>query len=407
MNAEFGDFLKKKGFGAKKELKPPLWKGPEEDGITFSLLSRFLVCRERFRLLVIEGLKPHEQWSHKMGYGNMWHTCEEALATGDTTVIVVNGMELPLWRVKLREHVKEVVEKNKPQRDEILKYYEVCKQQFPVYLQHYSKGEKGLKRTPIFQEKVFRVPYKIKPSGREVILCGKFDAVDHLKSPEIQKGLYLQEDKTKGDVRRHLIERQLKFDLQTMIYVVALESILSVDPNTKPPIGDYSKLTDFCKIVPPQDSILHGIRYNVVKRPLSSGKGNIRQHKPTKKKPEGEGKEEYYSRLGREIKKHEDEFFMRWTITLSEEDVERFREECFDPILDQLCYWWDWVKYAHTKGISPFTRESAYQPSLHWRHPFGVWNVLDEGGSSDLDDYIATGSEVGLSRTTNLFPELS
>ena len=28
----------------------PAWKGPEVDGITQSLLSKFLVCRERFRI---------------------------------------------------------------------------------------------------------------------------------------------------------------------------------------------------------------------------------------------------------------------------------------------------------------------------------------------------------------------
>ncbi len=37
----------------------------------------------------------------------------------------------------------------------------------------------------------------------------------------------------------------------------------------------------------------------------------------------------------------------------------------------------------------------------------GISNVLDEGGSSDLDEYLLTGSEAGLERTNNLFPELS
>lgn len=34
-------------------------------------------------------------------------------------------------------------------------------------------------------------------------------------------------------------------------------------------------------------------------------------------------------------------------------------------------------------------------------------NVLDEGGHSDLDEYLATGSTVGLRRVTDLFPELA
>ncbi len=56
----------------------PLWKGPEVDGITFSLLSRFIACPERFRILVTEGLQPHDEFNHRIEYGNMWHTCEEA-----------------------------------------------------------------------------------------------------------------------------------------------------------------------------------------------------------------------------------------------------------------------------------------------------------------------------------------
>ncbi len=35
--------------------REPVWKGPEVDGVTQSLLSRYLTCKERFRLLVIEG----------------------------------------------------------------------------------------------------------------------------------------------------------------------------------------------------------------------------------------------------------------------------------------------------------------------------------------------------------------
>lgn len=35
------------------------------------------------------------------------------------------------------------------------------------------------------------------------------------------------------------------------------------------------------------------------------------------------------------------------------------------------------------------------------------YNVLDEGGSSDMDAMLESGSEVGLQRTENLFPELT
>ena len=60
----------------------PVWKGPEEEGVTQSLLSRFLVCRERFRLLVVEGLRPIDSFNHRIEYGQMWHLCEECSSQG-------------------------------------------------------------------------------------------------------------------------------------------------------------------------------------------------------------------------------------------------------------------------------------------------------------------------------------
>ena len=58
------DKLKGVKLPQSKKRNTPLWKGPTEDGITQSLLSRFLVCRERFRLKVIEGLAPEDRFSH-------------------------------------------------------------------------------------------------------------------------------------------------------------------------------------------------------------------------------------------------------------------------------------------------------------------------------------------------------
>ena len=56
----------------------PAWKGPVEDGITFSLLSRWVVCRERFRLQAIEGLKEDEGFVAPIEFGSLWHEAEEA-----------------------------------------------------------------------------------------------------------------------------------------------------------------------------------------------------------------------------------------------------------------------------------------------------------------------------------------
>src|SRR4051794_6290554 len=86
----------------------PLWKGPEEDGITFSLLSQFLVCRERFRVRVIEGLSAGGGFNHRIEYGSMWHTCEEALAAiapDSPSMVEPHKSE---WEPHLRAHAERL-----------------------------------------------------------------------------------------------------------------------------------------------------------------------------------------------------------------------------------------------------------------------------------------------------------
>ena len=155
-----------------KSRNSPLWQGPEgqgpEGGITFSLLSRFLTCRERFRITTIEGIKPTRRFEHKSGYGDMWHVCEEALAAKRD------------WTIDLRIHCKTLSKKYPFQQDEIDKWYNVCKVHFPLYVAYWKKNPDVVRRTPLLQEQVFDVPYKL-PSGRVVRLRGKFDAVDLIR----------------------------------------------------------------------------------------------------------------------------------------------------------------------------------------------------------------------------------
>src|SRR4051812_37572992 len=76
--------MKNKGVKTPPRPERPLWQGPSDDGpmggITQGLLSRFICCRERFRLKVVEGLEPVSKFDHKSGYGNLWHVCEEVFA---------------------------------------------------------------------------------------------------------------------------------------------------------------------------------------------------------------------------------------------------------------------------------------------------------------------------------------
>lgn len=387
----------------------PLWKGPTEDGVTFSMLSRFLVCRERFRLYAMEGFRTADDFNHRIHFGHMWHVCEEEFAKSSSQDDCMRA---------LKQYASVLCNQYPMRQKDVQHWYNVCKMQFPYYIAFWKKHPDMKGRKPLYQEKVFNVPYKL-PSGRFVRLRGKWDSID-LVTVGKQSRVWLMENKTKGMINEQQLRRQLTFDLQTMLYLVAL--------------GFYTKLSDSPKPAYP----IAGVRYNVIRRPLSGGAGTIKQReatlgaKCTKCKGEGtkdgetcskcngagrvggkpaETSAEYYSRLGQYIKDKPEEYFMRWNVEVTQRDVERFRTECLDPILEQLCDWYTFIAIDHLPNpfrVAVMHNGKQIIPNhIHWRHPFGVYNVLDEGGSSDVDEYLASGSEVGLRRVDKLFEELT
>ncbi len=390
---------------AVKAAKPAglLWKGPETDGITFSMLAKFLTCRERFRVAYVVGLKPPDAFNHRIEYGQMWHVCEEALAEGRAC-----------WSAPLHEYAKELVRKYPLAQEQIVHWYEVCKVQFAEYVRYWAEQPDVTARTPLLQEYVFDVPYTLL-SGRTVRLRGKFDTVDLIGTGKAA-GTYLQENKTKGDVDEQSLTRQLTFDLQTMMYLTALDLMRQTDPAAN------------------VSHKIKGVRYNVVRRPLSGGAGSIVRKKGSDgaKCPKckgarevggsnavravcpkcgGDGRinrvppetaAEFYGRLRGVIAEQPGEFFMRWKTEVSPSDVAAFRHRCLDPLLIQVCDWYEWVTKNAADPFEPDVNGNVY----HWQHPFGVPNTIDEYGHGDLDEFIATGSTVGLVRREKLFTEL-
>lgn len=370
-----------------KKRSSPLWQGPESDdpqgGVTFSLLSRFISCRDRFRVMFMDGLRANDDFNHKIEYGNMWHACEEGLAKAPD--------DWTIWQWELLECVKKLSKRYPLRREEVDKWYQVCLKQFPIYCSFWENHPDVTSRTPLVQEKVFSIPYKL-PSGRMVRLKGKWDSVDLIEDAG-SPAIFLQENKSKGDIKPLQLQRQLSFDLQTMIYLIALIEYRRDDSNEE----FYGILEEAGAIGVPTA----GVRYNVIRRPLSGGKGNIVQHKPTAKNPAGESKEAYYARLQEYIIAEPETYFMRWKVSILPSEIKEFKEKCLDPILEQLCIWYD-LQCGKAVAIGPWQAMAM----MHWRHPFGIYNPIDEGGSTDVDEYLRTGSTVGLTQIDNIFPEL-
>lgn len=396
---------------AAPKRKEPLWKGPTVDGVTFSMLNRFLTCRARFYAYAVEGWRPADQFNHRLEFGQMWHVCEEWFAKRDTgnPSALTNGPRVPPseWLKQLTEYARNLCTKYPLDREQIDKWYRVIKDQFPIYIEYWSKHPDVTSRKPLFQEQVFDVPYVI-PSGRKVRLRGKIDGAD-VVGKDKEAGVFVQENKTKSEIDQAGIARQLTYDLQTNIYLTALHHLnLHDDEGRALPIRKLR-----------YGYPIRGVRYNVIRRPLSGGKGDIRQKKGSKNIPP-EGKAEFHARLAGIIRDSPADYFARWKVEVLEVDVHRFRRECLDPILEQLCDWYECVSSCFRASRSPFEMvESGKQAivgtpgggrfvshGIHWRHPFGCTNVLDEYGHTEYDEYVTNGSTVGLTRAETLFREL-
>jgi hypothetical protein len=202
-------------------------------------------------------------------------------------------------------------------------------------------------------------------------------------------GIWLQENKTKSEINEHQLLKQLRFDLQTMLYLTALREMLRNNSEWLPKItmlGVKHKLK--------------GVRYNVIKRPLSGGSGSIRQHKPSKANPQGESKDEFYARLGGYFAEDPASWFMRWNVDISDADIDKYEKTFLIPCLEQLCEWYTEVTTNHVITSTPSFG------NFHYRTPYGIWNPLLNDAPTELDEYLDTGSTVGLIKADGLFGEL-
>lgn len=364
----------------KQNLDPKptgvVWVGPQDNGpkggISFSLLSRWLVDRERFRLHAIEGLQVNEALDMPIQFGNLWHACEEGFASQQKW-----DLGLASAKTKLDKQALKLAKKFPNDATTIKHWVNVIDTTFRAYQHHWSEHPDVLDRKPLGQEQTFCVRIEL-PDGRFVYLRGKWDAVDLIKIGKAKHAVYIQENKSKIRIDHVLLRRQLKFDCQTMIYLVAARECQRQTASGSLPEG--------VSVWKHGTEKVHGVRYNVVKRS---------QHKQTRETEEG-----FSNRLAAIIAEDPADWFARYNVEISDADVTRFMTEFLEPTLMNLCDWYAHVKFAKENNTSLFGK-------LHWRHPFGVYNVLNEGGASDLDDYIDTGSRAGLRRVTNMFPELT
>lgn len=367
----------------RRKRRTSLWQGPEVDGITNSLLTRWIVCRERFRLYAVEGYREDEDFSPALEFGQLWHEAEEAQGRGKDWRRAMRG-----YRDRLRAQHGSSAE------DEIRKWYSVASTTFPIYVHHWMEHSDEVNRSPIMEEAAFRVPYEL-PSGRIITLRGKFDAVFRTG-----KSIWLQENKTKSKIDVEGITKTVDRNLQTMIYQIALR-LFREGHGTLDGMSDRAVEKIRQQLTRGQ---IKGVLYNVIRRGLADLRA-IKQRKGRMvkgKRVGGETEKQFYARLGEQMKSEPAEWFHRWKITLTASDVVEFRRRSLDPILMTLSRWWDSIE---ADPFNPWECEGECNP-YHFQTPWGVYNSLASGFRGDFFEFLTDGKTAKLKSVDTLYPEL-
>jgi len=355
-----------------------------KDGITQSMMSKFIICRHRFWIRYILGLSDMGDFNHKIEYGSMFHAAFEAFAEAKQKRLS--------FEASVNKGIAGIKNYCKSLRQQFptanIRFWEtLCIAQFKMYSEHWKKSDSS--RKYIFQEEVFNVPTEL-PSGRVVPIRGKYDegfveTIIQKTRPTLLKET-LQENKIKGDVDQEGISTSLMLDLQTMTYLHSAQK--------------SKRMKDGRRIL-----------YNVVMRPLGGKWGGLRQKK-------SETEKQFLQRVIDGIEENPEKNFHRWVVELNKDELDEFRNVFLHPFLEQLADWWDsiknnpldpWFTYDRpVKAGENWTKVPRSRNKFHFLRPFGVWDSLALGTRGDYFQFLVSGGKnrVGL-KFTPLFSELT
>jgi hypothetical protein len=322
-----------------------------EHGVTSSLLSSYLLCREQTYLHYVKGygapISPIAleygsciHWVLEQAYGN-----PKRLPTDDNIHVWLRCYEAK-WRAENRRQTAaqaEMMEKVYGMASCVLPHY--FKRWSGDFTGNYGKFKPGTKRPAkwLSLEQEFAVPYTY-PDGKVVTIRGKRDGV--FLDPRGK--VYVFDTKCLSVVNEADIVATLPLDLQFMLYLWVTREELKKMPA--------------------------GITMNIPRRP---GQHWLVQ----------DTLQSFLERVQKDVSnaKRYDHYFIRFDMDITKGELDWWKRNQLDPIMLDLRLWWD--------GVTP-----------HYMNPK---NLVTKYGRCGMFDAITAHDTSGLEQRTRPFSELS
>ena len=326
----------------KKKDYVPLWK--IEDGITYSALSKWLECPEQFSLQWIDGLSK-KKISIPLEFGSIIHYALENQGKASPPEVIH----------KITDHYRKyrgASLQSSAERDTLNFILGLAEVTFPHYCNYWAKDDALM--TWVGREEKFKIPYSfLDNNGEEVkiTLRGMRDGIYTMEGTELY-GIF--EIKTKSRIEENNIIDNLQYDMQTLMYCLCTKLSTGRSPNQ--------------------------IKYNVIRRPDLYRRKN-------------EGHIDYLRRVDQDILERPDHYFKRYTATILEDDLERFRTKTLNPILNLFVQWYESIK------------KNPQERFLSQFHYLSSLNLVGKYGKAEMWDAIFGNMQPYRVRS-EVFPEL-
>lgn len=272
-----------------------------EDGLTQTIINKFLHCREKLRLSEIEGLRPISANTTARDFGSVFHDMVAAVrkaATPNFTAddaIAMSEVVLATMAAKARE---DGLKDMSYSADAIAESHGLARATMIGYWKYRESDFAEVNFVKI--EESWQINYLVTLGGKKryIPLQGKFDGIFQTGT---KSSFWLWETKTKGKIDTDLVMEKISFDLQVCMYMRAMKEIMKADPE--------------------------GVRYDLIRKSqLQQGKNQTLA--------------DYHTRVENDALDRQDFYYERIDSILTPDDIARWKID-FDAIILQIVRWFE------------------------------------------------------------------